>query len=399
MFEVPRKSQPGATPMPATPAMEKLEDRQLLSASFYHGSQGFGGGGGIPSYGQVLNKIEFTQAPTAVQNGLDALATADNLTAPSSTQIVSLGDVDGVETYSVTLQGTGETATLTVDQNGSAVTKPVNSNTTFGTLSGTGTGSDSAAATEISAIATALNLNTPGTATRVKVTTYSDGLTTYTINLTKGSGRHETTTMISVDASGNPVGNETLPFDVIPAAIQNGLNSNAPSGATALADTSTKNVKVATADGVTTYSTKFTVNGTTSIVTVNAAGTLTALPSYSSTEFSDLPSAAQTELQTLANDYGFTGTIGLTQSVEEYTESSGTVIYAVTLDVSKTSSHSSNTFTFPLTIAVDEDGNPTTLPGGNQTGPGFGGGGGGCDGMILDGGFSAGGGLFGLFLG
>lgn len=374
-------------------AMEYLEQRQLLSASFLNGH------GSTPSFrGEVLNKIEFSQAPTAVQNGLDALATQDNLTDPSSTQIVSLGNVDGVETYSVNLQGTGETATLTVDQNGSAVTKPTNSNTTFGTLSGTGTGSDSAAATEISAIVTALNLNAPSDTTRVKTTTFSDGLVTYTVNLTSGHGRHETTTMISVDASGNPIGNEALPFDVIPAAIQNGLNSNAPTGSTAIADTSTQNVKVATADGVTTYSTKFTVSGTTTIVTVNSGGTLTALPSSTTTEFSDLLPAVQSELQTLANDYGFAGTIGLTQSVQSYSESNGTVIYAVTLDVSKTNSHNSNTFTFPLTVAVDEDGNPTTLPGGagNQGGFGFGGG---CDSGILDGGFSFFGRLGELFFG
>jgi hypothetical protein len=357
--------------------LEPLEDRRLLSASFHHGQ--IGGSGN--EQGQILNTIEFSQAPTAVQTGLDALATADSLADPGATQSVKLDDVDGVEIYSVTITGTGTTSTLTVDENGNPVTAPTKSKTTWGTLDGTGTGSDAAAAAEISAIASALNLTAPASTTVVHVTTYSDGITIYSVNLIASTGRHAQSTEITVDGTGNPVGNQKLPFDVIPATIQEALNTNAPTGATAIATTSTQTVNVKTADGVTTYSTKFTVSGTTTTVTVNSSGELTSLPGQSTTEFQDLPTAAQTEIQTLATDYGVSETISDTQSVDVYTESSGTVIYSVTLDATGTDD-SGNAYTFALTVSVDEDGNPTTLPGdANGGGPD----GGGCDGGDMGG--------------
>jgi hypothetical protein len=390
MFKFPRRRKDRTQFFFATACamgIEPLEGRQMLSASHHHVTSPVSDDRG---YSQVLNTIEFSQAPTAVQTGLDTLATGENLTDPTATQTVKLDNVDGVETYSVTIDGTGSVTTLTVDENGNPVTKPTLSTTTYGTLSGTGTGSDSAAATEISSIATALDLNAPTTATTVQVTTYSDGITTYSVKLSSASGhRHFGKTQVSVDGSGNPVGNQNLPFDVIPATIQTALNSNAPTGATDIATTSTQNVSVATADGVTTYSVNFDVSGTNTAVTVNSSGELTSLPSYSTTEFSDIPSAAQTELQTLANDYGVTGTISATQKIEVYTESDGTAIYAAKLSASGSNSHG-NSFMYAITIAVDEDGNPTTLPGGNNGRGGGGGGGGGCDGNILDGSFGFG---------
>ncbi|HUB24656.1 MAG TPA: hypothetical protein VL992_04435 [Tepidisphaeraceae bacterium] len=389
MFKFPRRRRDRVKFFFATACnmgIEPLEGRQLLSAAHHHATPVESTGG----FSQVLNSIEFSQTPAAVQTGLDTLAADDNLTAPTATQTVKLDNIDGVETYSLTIDGTGTATTLTVDENGNPVTKPALSKTTFGTLSGTGVGSDSAAATEISAIATALDLNAPSSSTVVKVTTYSDGIVTYSVNLTGATGHHhQAATTISVDGDGNPVGNQTLPFDVIPTAIQNALNSNAPSGATDIASTSTENVKVETADGVTTYSVNFDVSGTNTTVTVNSSGQLTSLPSYSTTEFSDIPTAAQTELQTLATDYGVTGTISATQKIEVYTESNGTVVYAAKLSASGTNSHG-NSFMYAITIAVDEDGNPTTIPGGTN-GRGSGGGGGeGCDGDVLDGSFGFG---------
>jgi hypothetical protein len=344
-------------------ALESLENRVLLHHGF--GGFGFGGGGfGGGGFGQGLNAIEFSQAPTAVQTGLDTLATTDGLTPPAttSTQTVYLGNRNGVETYTINLSGTGTQSILTVDQTGSPVTAPTNSTTTAGTL-------PTAVATELSAIATALSLTAPASTANVRISTPAGGTAVYTFRLTSSTS---TTThggrSISIDANGNPVGNESLPFSVIPAAIQTALNANAPAGATALATTSTQNVQVRTLDGVATYSTTFTVSGTTSTVTVDLAGALTSLPSHSTTTFSALSTTVQNAISTLATDNGVTTAIAGTQTVDVYNEVNGAIIYSVTVQGSKTGS-SGNTFTFNLTISVDEDGNPTTLP---NDGGGFG---------------------------
>lgn len=355
--------------------LEPLEDRRLLSADFgWGGHGGFGGGFG----GRADSTIAFSLAPTAVQTGLNTLATADGLTDPTATTNVHLGNSNGVETYSVTIDGTGTVSTLTVDQLGDAVTAPTYTTTTWATLSGTGTGSDSAAATEISVIATALSLTAPASTDTVNVTTTSAGAVTYSIQLLSSTtatpdwvtrwGGPGYGTAVTVDAAGDPVGNQQLPFSVFSTTIQNGLNKGAPTGATALAGTSTQNVDVQTTDGVTTYSTTYTASGTQTTVTVNAAGTLTNLPTTTTTTFSALSSSLQTELQTLATADGVTTTIAQTQSVTQLTETNGTIIYSVTLGATGTGRDGS-TYTFDVTIAVDSNGNPTTLP---NNGFGFG---------------------------
>ncbi len=361
-------------------AIEPLENRQLLHGGF-GGFGGFGHGGDGPGIGGPgggnQTTIAFSLAPTAVQTGLDKLATADGLTDPTSTQLVRLGNSNGVETYSVTIDGTGTVSTLTVDQLGDAVTAPTQTTTTWATLSGTGAGSDSAAAAEISAIATALSLTAPTSTDTVNVSTTSAGAVTYSIHLT-GSATSTSDIdfgpTVAVDAAGNPVGNQQLPFSVFSSTIRTALNKNAPTGATALAATSTKNVDVRTTDGITTYSTTFTVTGTQTTVTVNSAGTLTSLPTTTTTTFSALSSALQKELQTLATADGVTTAIASTQSVSVLTETNGTVIYSVTLAATGTSASGSN-FTFDVTVSVDSSGNPTTLP---HDGGGFGNQGGDC---------------------
>jgi hypothetical protein len=139
--------------------------------------------------------------------------------------------------------------------------------------------------------------------------------------------------------------------------------------------TSTSNVSVKTLDGQTTYSARYTSTGTVTTVTVNAAGTLTSLPSHSTTTWADVPAAAQTELQALATDEG--ATLDTTGTVYVYDEANGTVIYSMKVSLSKTS-NSGNTFTYMLTVSSDEDGNPTVPPtdgGGGDGGWGDGGGG------------------------
>ena len=375
MFKSWRKKVSRAVLNRAVSAMfEPLEDRRLLSASWGgfgggpHGRGGFGGELG----GRRDNTIAFSLAPAPVQTGLDNLATADGLTDPTSTTTVTLNNVNGVETYSVTLNATGTVSKLTVDQLGDAVTAPTQSTTTWATLDGTGTGSDAAAAAEITAIATALSLTAPASTDTVNVTTTSAGAVTYSIHLSSSS---TSTTWgfsfgsdISVDSAGNPVGNQRLPFSVIPTAIQTAINSHAPTGATALAATSTQNVDVQTTDGVVTYSTTFTVTGVQTTVTVDAAGALTSLPTTTTTTFSALSSAVQTELQTLATADGVTTAIAANQSINVLTETTGTIIYSATLSATGTG-RDGNSFTFDVTIAVDSSGNPTTLP---RDGGGFG---------------------------
>jgi hypothetical protein len=389
--------------------LEMLEGRQLLSAAppMMGGFAGMGPQGGMPQgpMGPGLGgaTIEFSQAPTAVQSGLDALAKKDNLSDPADTQKVVLGNSNGVETYSVTIDGTGSVTMLTVDQDGDAVSAPTHTTTTWATLNGTGDGSNSAAAAEITAIATALDLTAPSDTDTIDVTTIASGTTLYSIHLSPASSSSTTNAtddsttnspdnspqqgppgpggpggamgkgdgiLITVDSNGNPAGNEDLPFSVIPGVIQKGLNKNAPTGATALASNSAQTVNVHTVDGVTMYSVTYTVSGTPTVVTVDATGAPIDLPKPTTTDFSTIPSAAQTELQTLATADGVSGTINDTQSVDVFTEINGTVIYSVTLD--PTSSDTTDSFPQTITITVDAAGNPTTIP--NDQGPGgFGG--------------------------
>ena len=334
--------------MPPRAVIELLEGRRLLSAS--HGA--FGG------HGRQVSTIEFSQAPAVVQSGLDALAATDGVAAPTSTQTVFLSNVKGVERYTVDIVGTGTETALTVNQAGTPVTAPTTSTITFGALGA----ADAAAANEISAIATALSLTAPASTTTIHVST-TGGVSTYSVALASSSAttRHRRSVEITVDASGNPLGNIDLPFSVLPAAIQAALNNHAPAGATALAPSSTQTVRVRTTSGITTYSTPYTVSGTATTVTVDTTGTLATLPSTTDTTFSAIPSAAQTELQTLATADGYSGTIPTSQTVSAYSEANGTTIYTVTLPAAKTGD-SGQTFTINITLSVDQLGNPTTLP-------------------------------------
>jgi hypothetical protein len=337
-----------------------------MTTSTSTSSSGTSSSGMDDDNGQLVNTIQFSQAPTAVQNGLDTLATTDSLSAPTSAQTVFLGNSNGVETYTIQITSSGTVSRLTVDASGIAITQPTQTTITFGTLSGTG--SNAAATAELTAIATALGLTAPTSTTVVNVSTSTDGKVTYSLHLDNSSTTTTSDTwydrgeVISVDANGNPVGHELLPFSVMPTAVQNGINGHLPTGATALPTTSTQNVNVQTLNGLTYYSTTFTSSGTSTIVTVNAAGALATLPSQSTVDFSTLPTAAQTELQTLAAAAGFTGTITGTQTVTVFDEGNGTKVYSVT--VSATDSTTNRTYN--LTVSSDQLGNPTVPP--NQHG-------------------------------
>ncbi len=336
---------------------ESLESRQLLHGGFGHG--------------QAVNSIEFSQAPSAVQAGLNTLATSDNLTAPTADQKVTLGNSNGIETYTVRLTESGGSTTtkLTVDVAGNEVTAPTKTTTTFDAIN------NSAVTDEFNAIASGLGLTAPAASDKVNVSTPASGPVIYTLRLVGTSGHRGVS--ISVDDTGSPVGNEQVPFSALSSTIQDALNANAPSGATAIDPTSTQKVSVKTLNGVTTYSVTFSSTGVKTTVTVNAAGALTDLPSTSSDVFSNIPVAAQTELQTLATADGVSTTIDTAQSVRVYDEANGTIIYSVTL----AADNSSGNGTHWITLSVDEDGNPTIPPSDGS----FGGFGGGCGGGIFGG--------------
>jgi hypothetical protein len=383
---------------PSTP-FEPLEGRQLLSTTPACAPAGPGGGG------PPADTIAFSLAPAAVQTGLTTLATTDGLTAPTTTTDVALGNRDGVETYSVTISSTGTVSTLTVNAAGTPVTAPTQSTTTFGALA-------TAPAAEITAIATAKSLTAPTASTVVNVTTTAAGAVTYSVALTgDGSATPVTSTAavnpgtimfvsppdggfaVTVDAAGDPGGDQQLPFSVFSTTIQNALNAGAPTGATALAATSTQTVAVKTSDGITTYATTFDVSGTDTTVTVDAAGAAVTPASKATVDFSTIPAAAQTELQALATAKGYTGTIATTQSVTAYTETGGaTTLYAVTLGVTDTTTtRVSTTDTHDVTFVSDASGNPTTLDMGDA-GPGSAGGSPGDPGGHREGGGPGGGG-------
>lgn len=319
-------------------SLESLEGRRLLH-----------GGGGA----QVLSTIEFDQAPADIQAGLTALASADSLAAPTATQTLYLGNSNGVETYSLKYTADGTVTKITVDDDGNAVTAPTKTTTTFGEIT------DTDVTDRISALATALGATAPASADSVTVVTPSGGTAVYTIKLTSttDSGRTKRY-VVSVDANGNPVGNGAIPFSAVPTIVQNALNANKPSGATAIDSASTQKVSVRTANGITTYSVKFSATGTTTVVTVNAAGELTNLPSTTTTTFSTIPIATQTELQELATAKGVSTAIASDATVRAYDQANGTVIYAITL----VPDSSSGTRTRKVTLAVDQEGDPTVLP-------------------------------------
>jgi hypothetical protein len=340
-------------------------------------------------FGKQVDSIAFDLTPTAVQTGLTSLASTDGLAAPTSTQLVHLGNSNGVETYSLDYSTTGTHSRITVDVDGNAVTAPTQSTITWADLSGTGTGSDAAAAAEISAIATALSLTAPTDTTVVNVST-TGSTSIYTVRLSSSSSTTTSTEFdpgrtIAVDSSGNPVGNQSIPFSTLPTAIQGYINNNLPTGATALAATSTQIVNVRTIDGVVTYSTQFTTTGTTTTVTVDSAGDLVTPTAVTTEDFSAIPQAAQTELQTLATAEGVTATIATTQSVTVFAELNGTTVYSVTL-----SDAGSSGDTYNITVSSDQLGDPTVPPGGRGFGGqgfgagGFGGGGENCSGGSMD---------------
>ena len=353
--------------------LEGLEDRRLMSVSpaALLGMRlgGFGGHGEFARAGHGVRggTVDFSQAPAAVRAGLTSLATAQSLTAPTDSTPVYLGNSNGVETYSVLLSGTGTTTRLTVDVAGNPVTATTNSTTTFGALD------NSAVTDRINAIATALGLAAPVDATVVRVTTPASGPAVYSVTLSDANtdttgtntGRHRHATTITVDANGNPVGDQRLPLSTLPIAVQNGLTSNAPGGATALLPTSL--VSVRTLNGVTTYSATYSGTGTTTTVTVNTSGALASLPSASQVTFSTIPVAAQNELQTLATADGVSGSIAGTQTVTAYDEANGTTVYTVRLVATETNTDGS-TETHPITLSVDQAGNVTVPPSGGPGG-------------------------------
>lgn len=347
----------------STSFIEGLESRRMLSASHHTSILSHGGRDGGGHNGGAVAEIAFSLAPSAVQTGLTSLAATDNLTAPTATTEVYLGNKNGVETYSIKESGTGTTSTLTVDTAGNAVTAPTRTTTTFGAVTNT------AVTTEFSAIATALGLTAPASGDTVTVNTASNGAITYTLGLsgTTSSGKTRTT-QYSVDANGNVVGNTRVPLSVLSTAIQNGLTSNAPTGATAL--TSSSLVNVQTVDGVTLYSATYTATGVRTTVLVNTAGALTSPSSHTSITFADLPTSVAAELQTLATADGVSTTIASTAVVTKTTEANGTVLYTIKLTAT---SASDSTVTYPITITVDAAGNPTVLAGGGgMGGPGMG---------------------------
>lgn len=361
--------------------LEGLEDRRLLSASHHvsHASTSSANSGGGYGHGRVQNTITANLLPGGSTGAIAAELDTLSGTTLTDTSTVYLGNSHGIETYSIRVTATGTKAVYTVDVNGNPVTAPTQSTTTFGALSGT-------VSSEFSAIATDLGLTDPVSTATVNVVTPVTGDAVYSLRISGSTGKGGR--FISVDASGNPVGNENVPFEALSTTLQDALNALAPTGATPLTSTSTQNVHVETVDGVTLYSVKFTAAGVTTTVTVNEAGKATSLPTKTDTTFGALTTTVKTELQTLATADGFTGTIADTAAVVEYTEANGTIIFAITLPVTKTSS-SGSTFTANITVASDSLGNPTVPPHG---------GGGGCGGGHDDGGLFGdrnGGSLFG----
>lgn len=236
--------------------MEGLEGRCFLSAS-HHGAST-----------TTFAALQTSDAAAAAE--LTTLATADNLTI-SSTQSVNVQKLTSTTTdYSVVLApSAGVRIRLTTDQAGNPVTPPTNSKVAFSTITNT------AVTDELITLASDLSLAAPTATTVVDVNT-TQGLTTYSVDLAKSSGKGHKET-ITVDSSGDPAGNMVIPFSALPTGgvIASGLSSLAAALSPTQTIASTDNVVVATAGGETTYTVKLTGTGESIKLTVDTSGTAT----------------------------------------------------------------------------------------------------------------------------
>lgn len=357
---------------PSPVKMEDLEGRALFSFGPGISHEVFAGS--APSYARSLHVITFDQAPDAVQTGLTSLASSKGVTAPTAETKVALQNIEGAELYTIVSKDAGTVTRLTVDDEGNAVTAPTRSEITWADLTGSGDDANAAAAAEINKIVAALELEAPADTDTVRVLTKTDGTKVYTVVLSSAEEgastafKHRHGLMIAVDSSGNPVGNTKLPFSVLPTVIRDGLNANAPTGATPFASDSDESVKIKTVDGVTLYTATFTSDGSETEVTVNKAGALTSGVENSTTTFGELSSIVQTAIQDLVTDAGG-DILDATTSVAVSTRADGEALYTVSVEVTKTNTNGEE-YTVTMKITVDADGNPTIVPG-----PGFGRGG------------------------
>jgi hypothetical protein len=269
---------------------ELLEDRRLLSATgieskhlVHHHShhsavvaQSTGTGStGSSSTGSSSDTTTFSALQTsdvAAYNELTSLATADKTTI-ATTQTVYIRPVNSTTTYYtvVLTPSTGTSIRLTSDENGNPVTPPTSSTTTFGAIT------DTAATNELTVLASALSLTAPASTDNVTVRT-ADGLTTYTISLAPASGTGHNV-RLTVDAAGNPAGNESVPFSALSS-----LNSTIANGLTTLATAqsqtipSSQKVRVETSGGQTTYTVRLSSSGQSFTFTVDDTGAAATLP-------------------------------------------------------------------------------------------------------------------------
>jgi hypothetical protein len=226
-----------------------------------------------------------------------------------------------------------------------------------------------AAAAEFSLIASTMGLAAPSASSSVKVFTDGAGTNTYTMALNPipaakakakaaAPGRDKLT--VSVDEAGNPVGEASLPFAVFSTAIQDGINALAPAGM-GLFSNSMQLVKVRTLFGATSYSTTFSRPGSVTKVAVTAAGSPATMPYKSADLFFNSPMNAQLGILSLANALGYVGDIDAIAPIAVFNEGNGQSIYTITLPVSTTLANG-RTVNYMITISVDQDGNPTTMP-------------------------------------
>lgn len=205
----------------------------------------------------------------AAYNELNTLATADKTTI-ASTQTVYIRPINSATTYYtvVLTPSTGTTIKLTSDENGSPVTPPTSSTTTFGAVT------DTAATAELTSLATALSLTAPTSTTSVTERT-ADGLTTYTVSLAPSSGTGRDV-RVTVDAAGNPAGNERIPFSALSSTIAGGLTTLATAESLTIA--ATQEVRVDTTGGVTYYTVRLAGTGQSVTLTVDTTGAAATLP-------------------------------------------------------------------------------------------------------------------------
>lgn len=280
-------------------------------------------------------KIQFADAPAAVQSGLQAQDTAGTI---ADTQLVQIhtgrGGTTTYKVYSTTITVSGKATTIAVDETGTTIARG---------HQGDGAQDTVDFSTTPSAVQTGLSALSQGTTIaadqQIHVFTARDGTSIYSTFLNiNGTGDR-----IAVDASGNPLEGR-IAFSAAPAAVKTGLQALDTAGTIP----GSQLVEIHSFfNGNAIYSTTVTLNNEAMTIAVDSSGASITqggkiFGSQSTVAYSAAPAAVKTGLSALSEGT----TIDPAQVLNVFARSDGTSVYSTILSVNGR----------PTRIAVDSTG-------------------------------------------